>query len=446
MHRRLNFGHILTPQGIESDRSLVVDEAGTIVAIEPGQGGADGSLALPGMPNAHSHVFQRALSGFGEAAAGTDSFWSWRENMYRLSAMLTPDDMYAVARMGFAEMLAAGFTSVAEFHYLHHRPDATRGPEMGHAVIEAARSVGIGLTLLPVYYRTAGFDGTPAGHAQRRFVHETPDAFKRLLEALAPSCRLGIAPHSLRAVPTEELEPLLAELGSVLGEDFPIHIHISEQPAEVEACVQRHGTTPIELLAASVKLGPRWNLVHATHATERERGLMLEAGARVVLCPLTEAYLGDGLFPADEWAGQGGRFAIGSDSNCRIDAVEELRCLEFGQRLRTGQRARLANTTGLGIPLWSAAARGGAAALAQPVGAIEVGSRADLVVLESAASPWVGQPPRQIPDALLVGGSRHDLAAVYVGGERVVEHGRVKDMADIRAAFGALVRRLTEME
>ena len=446
MHKRLNFAHILTPHGIESDRALVVDEAGIIAAIEPGGSGTDGFMALPGMPDAHSHVFQRALSGFGEAAVGADSFWSWRENMYRLSGMLTPEDMYAVARMGFAEMLAAGFTSVAEFHYLHHHVDVTRGPEMALAVIEAARDVGIGLTLLPVYYRTAGFDGTPAGHAQRRFVHETPEAFKRLLEVLAPRARLGVAPHSLRAVPAAEIAPLLAELAPVLGEEFPIHIHISEQPAEVEACLARHGVTPIQWLAEHVDLGPRWNLVHATHATRHERDLVRAAGGRVVLCPLTEAYLGDGLFAADEWAAAGGQFAIGSDSNCRIDAVEELRCLEFGQRLRTRQRARLADARGLGAPLWSAAARGGAAALGQALGSIEIGRRADLVVLEADASPWLGQPPEQIPDALLVGGSRADLAAVYVAGQRVAEHGVTKDHADIRTGFGAVVRRLAAKE
>ncbi|HET7922739.1 MAG TPA: formimidoylglutamate deiminase [Gammaproteobacteria bacterium] len=440
MDTTLAFKYVLTPAGLRRDCRLSVDETGMITAVEPAEGPVDGYFAIPGLPNAHSHAFQRALAGHGEATSGEDSFWSWREAMYRLARRVTPEDMFVIARHAFTEMLRGGFTSVAEFHYLHHLPDGTAGADMARAVIEAARVTGIRLLLLPVLYRRGGF-GQPARVEQQRFLHEKLDDYWRLLEQLR-DVRLGIAPHSLRAVEPELLPRVLQEAAAILGERFPVHIHISEQQREVEECRENYGCTPIELLARTIPLDARWNLVHATHAGSTELRLIREHAATVVLCPITEAYLGDGLFAADEFVKAGGRVAIGSDSNCRIDAVEELRWLEYGQRLRQQRRARLAEREGLGRPLWQRACAGGAAALDEPVGAIEVGKRADLVVLDEEAAPWLGHDIGTLLDAFIIGGSRHDIAAVYVGGRRIVDHGTVKDDARSAREFARTVSRL----
>jgi formimidoylglutamate deiminase len=442
MQTRLAFEYILSPEGLLRDQALVLDGEGRIVRIEPAAGRHDGFLALPGMPNAHSHAFQRALSGFGETPKGEDSFWSWREAMYRLANRMTPEDMFIIAREAFWDMLRGGFTSVAEFHYLHHLPDGRPGAHMGRAVIAAAKEVGIRLRLLPVFYQTGGFKQA-ARDEQRRFVHASVADYCALLEELH-GVDLGIAPHSLRAVPPETLAGLLESAGKVIPGGFPVHIHVSEQQREVEECKAVYGTTPVRLLAKSVKLDRRWNLVHATHADGEERTLVREAGATVVLCPITEAYLGDGLFPADDYFAGGGRIAVGSDSNCRIDAVEELRLLEYGQRLRVQRRARLATSRGLGVPLWQSACAGGAAALGLPVGALAPGNFADLVVLERDAASLRGHDADTLLDALLIGGGRADIADVYVGGERRMHAGVCHGSAvESAREFSRAVMRLT---
>lgn len=435
MTRELEFRQALTPAGMVSDCVISVSPEGRIESIRPGaaEGAPDGDLALPGMPNAHSHAFQRALAGYGEVPRGKDSFWSWREAMYRLAGRVTPEDMYAIASQAFAEMLAGGFTSVAEFHYLHHLPDGGRGPEMGRAVIEAAQRVGIRLVMLPVYYETGGF-GRPPGDGQRRFVHDSPGDFVRLLEGLdAPAA--GIAPHSLRAVPAARLKELVDAAGEVLGNDFPVHIHIAEQTAEVDECRRAHGRTPVELLAETVELNDRWNLVHATHVTDAELASIAASGANVVLCPITEAYLGDGIFPAVAWRERGRSVAVGSDSNCRIDAVEELRWLEYGQRLHHHRRSLLADERGLGRALWSDAAAVGARALGQPVGAIEEGRMADFVVLDVENTTLAAYPPETVLDGLLVNGDAGLFRRAFVGGECVADAGGVREQSDILAAF-----------
>lgn len=440
MRKRLTFKHILTPDGMLHDRTLVVDAQGLITAVEPAQGTFDGFLALPGMPNAHSHAFQRAMSGYGEAAAGRDSFWSWREAMYRLANAVTPDDMYAIARQAYADMLRAGFTSVAEFHYIHHGHDGAAGAEMAQAVIAAARATGIRLRLLPVFYHAGGF-GKPALPAQHRFVHQSVGDYCRLLEKLE-GVALGIAPHSLRAVPPQLLPELVQAAGTLLGGAFPIHIHIAEQSDEVGDCLTAYGKRPVELLADIVVLDDNWNLVHATHATAHEISLITTGGANVVICPITEAYLGDGLMEAHELVRQGGRLAIGSDSNCRIDALEELRWLEFGQRLRTRRRSLLADRHGLGVPLWNLAAASGALALQYPVGGIQPGRYADLVVFDESAAPFAGHTARTLLDALIINGGTADVAAVYVGGKPLVREGRHQAADDIRRAFDSVVRKI----
>ncbi|MGH8160731.1 MAG: formimidoylglutamate deiminase [Gammaproteobacteria bacterium] len=439
---RLNFRYLATPEGVLRDRAVVVGADGMIQAIEHAAGPWDGTLALPGMPNAHSHVFQRALAGYGEARHGKDSFWSWRAAMYRLAGRVDPEAMYAIARFAYGEMLAAGFTSVAEFHYLHHRPDGARGTEMSAAVIAAASDAGIRLRLIPVLYQRGGFD-RPAAPEQARFVHERAEDFLALLEALAPA-RPGLAFHSLRAVAPETLAPVLATVRGLLGDDVPVHIHIAEQTREAEDCRAATGRTPMELLANSVALDSHWALVHATHATADELATVREAGATVVVCPLTEAYLGDGLFPGRDYLVAGGSVAVGSDSNARLDAIEELRWLEYGQRLRDEARARFSDSSGLGWSLWRRAAEGGERALGLSVGKIAPGAAADFVVLEPEAGALQGHEPDSWVDALTIAGSRNDLAAVFVGGERRVERGEWSGKAESVSGYHAVVRKLMD--
>ncbi|MGH7540652.1 MAG: amidohydrolase family protein, partial [Gemmatimonadota bacterium] len=255
MSRSLSFHAILGPDGIERDRSVEIGEDGRVVAVRPAGAPHDGFLALPGMPNAHSHGFQRALAGFGEAASGEDdSFWSWREAMYRLAAALDAEDVERIAAQAFVEMLRGGFTSVVEFHYLHHRRDGSRGAEAAEAVARAAARVGLPLVLLPVYYRRAGFGEETPGRRQARFAHRDVEEFLRLVESL-DGIAAGVAPHSLRAVAPGELADLVEGADRLLGPACPLHIHVSEQTAEVEECRAAHGTTPIALLAEHVELG-----------------------------------------------------------------------------------------------------------------------------------------------------------------------------------------------
>lgn len=448
MNRILRFHHVLARDGILHDQQLELDAEGRILAIRPIPADAsperDGWLALPGMPNAHSHVFQRALSGFGETrSSNEDSFWSWREAMYRLAARVTPEDLHVIARQGFIEMLRSGFTSVAEFHYLHHLPDGSRSTAMADAVIAAANETGIRLRLLPVAYFNGGFGQAPHD-GQRRFVHADIDEYLGLLEKLAlsnTSAKLGIAPHSLRAVAPDQLRPLLDGAREILGKDFPVHIHIAEQLREVEECSEHFGARPVELLLDTVEPEACWQLVHATHVNDAELQRIRETGVGVVLCPITEAYLGDGLFPATRFVESGGLLAIGSDSNCRIDAFEELRWLEYGQRLRDRRRARLADAQGL-QRLYSDAVAAGAGALGLPVAGIAEGQFADLVVFDENAPALLGHDADTAIDALIINGSPADPAAVYVGGEKRVEAGSHAEAAPTAAGFAATVRRL----
>ena len=446
MSQSLAFQYLLTPTGIARNSRVVIGEDGRITALEPVERGPwDGFFALPGMPNAHSHAFQRALAGQGEARVGADSFWSWREAMYALANRVTPKDMRAIAAQAFADMLRAGFTSVAEFHYLHHLPSGRSSPAMAQAVLDAADEVGIRIVLLPVFYLTGGFARAgaelEARNEQRRFVHRDIEDFCRLLEQVC-NRPCGLAPHSLRAVPPRLLHPLLEAASSVLGDSFPVHMHIAEQPREVDDCRNAFGLTPVDLLAETVSLNERWHLVHATHVSRAELETMARIGVGVVLCPLTEAYLGDGIFPAADFVRLRGRIAIGSDSNARIDAVEELRLLEYGQRLSDGMRARLASEEGIGAPIWRLSASAGAGALGQPVGAIERGRYADLVVLDESHPALLGVAPDRMLDALITGGDARCIADVYVGGKRLVQNGRLTNGRRIGSRFARTMRSL----
>ena len=421
MPNTLTFEWVLGPHGFDADRTLHLDAAGRIERIEAARDGhRDGYLALPGMTNAHSHVFQYALRGCGERG-GLGTFWQWRAAMYALAETLTPQDLHAIATVAFAQMLEAGYTAVAEFHYLHHLPDGRRSGAMAQALVAAAADTGIRLALLPVYYRHGGFD-RPAESGQRRFVHRDLDDFAATLEGCADACA-GLAAHSLRAVPSEELAGLVALADRVLGPSSPLHIHISEQHGEVRDCVRHHGRPPVLLLADAVDFNRRWNLVHATHAGLLERERIIAGDATVVLFPLTEAQLGDGVFPAGGFHDRGGHIAIGSDSNVRIDAFEELRSLEFAQRALTQRRNVLSGPEGTGATLWREAAAHGAAAIGGGSGCIAPGHAADLLVVPEQGM-LAGVPPQAALDVLLLAAGRGEPFDVYVGGRIRVRAGR----------------------
>ena len=428
---------------------MVRVEHGVIAGIdEPGQGAADriSGVVVPGLPNLHSHAFQRAMAGLTEkrgspeSGAEADSFWTWREQMYRFVGRLTPDDLEAIAALAYMEMLEAGFTWVAEFHYLHHQPDGRpydNVAEMSERIVAAADATGIGLTLLPVFYRQSGFLGQPPGAAQRHFLNDR-DSYAWLMETRVPGGTIGIAPHSLRAV---TLEDLAWAARTFSGK--PAHIHISEQTREVDDCLAAHKKRPVDLLFDTINVhggdvDERWCLVHATHADPREIARIVRAKAIVGLCPITEANLGDGLFDVPALLAAGGRFGVGSDSLVRISAADELRTLEYGQRLMHRQRNVLGETArSTGRRLFDEALAGGAQAVGAPVGSIAVGQRADFVVLHAD-----GFQDDAVLDAWLFTADNAAIKTVYRGGIPVVQQGRHRDrdaiVARYRKALGQL--------
>ncbi|MEQ1499349.1 MAG: formimidoylglutamate deiminase, partial [Novosphingobium sp.] len=340
----VHFAEALLPSGWAGGVRLHLAD-GLVRRIETGAAPHPGepshATALPGLPNLHSHAFQRGMAGLAEQRGqNADSFWTWRETMYRFVDRLTPDDMAVIAAMAYAEMLESGFTRVGEFHYLHHDPHGApyHGAAMAGAIAAAAQESGIALTLLPVFYAHSGFGGLEPGAGQRRFVCSL-DRFAALRDDSAaalkvlPDAVLGLAPHSLRAVTPDQLCALTEMAGSA-----PIHIHAAEQIAEVEACLAWSGQRPVEWLLGHAPIGRNWCLVHATHMTAEETRALAQSGAVAGLCPITEANLGDGLFRAADYLAAGGRFGVGSDSNVMIDAGEELRWLEYGQRLSAQSR------------------------------------------------------------------------------------------------------------
>jgi formimidoylglutamate deiminase len=381
---------------------------------------------LPGLPNIHCHAFQRAMAGLAERQTDPiDSFWTWRELMYRFAGRITPESQYDIAAQLYAEMLESGYTSVCEFHYLHHHPSGAPYADpsaMSEAIIAAARDTGIRLTLLPVLYMSGGFDGRPLSERQRRFGHSVGN-FLRLLERLrrqeSDLLRVGIAFHSLRAVPAEALRDVLT---AVQGQSLPIHIHIAEQIAEVEECVTMRGARPVEWLLANVGVDARWTLVHATHLTAGELRGIAASEAVVALCPTTEANLGDGVFPLREFLRAGGRFGIGSDSNVSVSPVEELRWLEYGQRLLARQRnvAAMPGQPSVGEVLFSKALAGGR----QSSGFAEAIWRRDVVRLDAEAAVLAGAHEEYLHDRFVFAGNRPLVREVEVAGRIVVRDGR----------------------
>jgi formimidoylglutamate deiminase len=400
------------------------------------------AFRLPGMINLHSHAFQRGMAGLTERAGmGEDSFWTWREVMYRFIDRLTPDDVEAIAAMAYVEMLEAGYTRVCEFHYLHHdldgRPYANLA-EMAERIAAAAATTGIGLTLLPVLYSHSGFGGQPPVAGQRRFLNDT-DRYLRLREATLaavkalPGANVGIAPHSLRAVTLDQLHAVSNAVPA-----GPVHIHIAEQEKEVADCRAWSGRTPVEWLLGTGLVDARWCLIHATHVTPDEVAGMAAAGAVVGLCPITEANLGDGIFPAVPFIGASGRLGVGTDSNVLISLAEELRTLEYGQRLSSRQRTKLApRGQSVGRTLFDLALAGGRQAAGTAVDA-DTGT----VHLDGAAIELAGRSGDARLDAWVFASARPLVCEVRVGDRRVVDGGRHIGRAAVEARFAAVMTKL----
>lgn len=443
--------HAWQPHGWETGVGWHVDDACFAAVTETEaapRGERLGRWVLPGMPNLHSHAFQRAMAGLAEHQTHSDdSFWTWRETMYAFAGRIGPDELRAIAAQLYVEMLEAGYTQVCEFHYLHHRPDGrpyADPAEMSLALIEAAREVGIGLTLLPTLYQTGGFDGRELGERQRRFGHDT-DAYLKLVQRLRglehPTLRVGVALHSLRAVPPASLR---AVLDSGLVDEAPIHIHIAEQIGEVQDCLALRHARPVEWLLANAPVDARWTLVHATHLTAEETRGIAASGAVAGLCPTTEANLGDGLFPLKAFLAAGGVLGIGSDSHISVSPVEELRWLEYGQRLISRHRniAISDSSCSVGETLWGDALFGGTRASGAALGAIEAGARADLIVLDDAAPQLAGRDAAHLLDTFVFSGSRNLVRDVMVAGRWHVRDGRHVDASRIAERYAEALKRI----
>jgi formimidoylglutamate deiminase len=448
--RTLHFGTALLPEGWRENVRIRID-GGRIAAIDadtaPKPDDERHAIGIPGMPNLHSHAFQRAMAGLAEyGGGGPDDFWTWREVMYRVALSVTPDDVEAIAAQLYAEMLEAGFTRVGEFHYLHHDVDGTPYAdiaEMATRILAAARETGIGMTLLPVFYAHGDFGGAPPTGGQSRFICNV-DGFTRLFEASRAAvasldgANIGIAAHSLRAVAPDELAALLR-----LGTDTPVHIHAAEQVREVEACLAWSRKRPIEWLLDNASIDERWCLIHSTHMTEAETAALADSGATAGLCPITEGNLGDGIFNGRAFIDRGGAFGIGTDSNVLVDVAGELRQLEYAQRL--GDRAR--NRTSVegkstGRTLFDAALAGGTKALAAAPGGLTPGASADIVSLQSNHVALQDRKGDRILDAWIFAAREPAVDCVWVRGTKRVSGGSHIHRDDIRKRFDKVMRRL----
>lgn len=422
---------------------------GRIASIETGAPAAPEDerhrVALPGLCNVHSHGFQRGMAGLSERRSRPDdNFWSWREIMYRFLDRLTPDDVAAITAQAYAEMLETGFTRVGEFHYLHHDPaGATYADpaEMAGAIVRASGETGIGLTLLPVFYAHGNFDAAPPSPGQRRFLNDI-DGFAALLDASRPKlsgdANIGVAPHSLRAVTPDELAALLE-----MSPTGPVHTHAAEQVKEVADCVAWSGARPVEWLIDNAGVDERWCLIHSTHLDANEVQRLAASGAVAGLCPITEGNLGDGIFPAVDYLAAGGRFGIGTDSNILVDAAQELRALEYSQRLARRARALLADDAApfVGANLFARAVQGGAQALNVPVG-LAVGHAADIVSLNLDHPAFAGTDDATLLDRWIFAVRASAVDSVWRAGAKRVEKGRHVDADAIGAAYRACVARL----
>ena len=436
--RALPDGRLWTPDGWQAARRVQVDARGHVTGVVDGRESA--RRLLPGIANLHSHAFQRAMAGMAERQTDpADSFWTWRETMYRFASRFSPDTLYAVAAQLYAEMLESGYTSVCEFHYLHHTPSGRpyRDPTaMSQALVSAARDTGIRLTLLPVLYMSGGFDGRALGERQQRFGHGIDDylaLLDRLCEEASDMVHVGCALHSLRAVPPDAMARVLEALPPAM----PVHIHIAEQVAEVEDCVALRGARPVAWLLDHAAVDRRWTLVHATHLDADEVAGIVRSGATVALCPTTEANLGDGLFPLRDYLDAHGSWGIGSDSHISVSPVEELRWLEYGQRLVTRRRniAVDPGTPSVGETLLKGVSASAMHSSGHRSGGLQPGDCADAVVLDMDAPQLQGATDADAIDRWLFSGNRNLVDQVFVAGRRVVGEGRHHDRDAIAARY-----------
>ncbi len=408
--------------------------------------------AIPGMPNLHSHAFQRAMAGLTERAGPSgDNFWAWRDLMYRFLERITPEDNQAIAAQLYVEALKQGYTSMAEFHYLHHdeagKPYANRA-EMAERCVAAAETAGMGLTLLPVFYAHANFGGLPPTEGQRRFINGLGD-YEALLDAAFAQKkagrvrRVGVAPHSLRAVMPHELKSLVAMLDA-RDNAAPIHIHAAEQLKEVNDCLAWSHKRPVTWLIDNLSIDERWCLVHATHLDDDETFRLARSGAVAGLCPSTEANLGDGIFNAPDYFLQNGGWGVGGDSHVGGGPFEEIKLVEYAQRLKSERRNVLTTprVESLGGGLYRQALEGGAQALGQPVGAIAAGRYADLVVLDANEPTLCERTGDALLDAAIFGPVRNPVRDVMAGGQWRVREGRHAQENEVASAYRNSLRKL----
>jgi formimidoylglutamate deiminase len=447
----LFFEEALLPYGWARHVRIAVN-AGRFASIEAGGSAQPGDehhrIGLPGISNLHSHAFQRGMAGLTEIrGSAADSFWTWRDLMYRFVGRMTADDIEAVAAQAYVEMLEAGFVRVGEFHYIHH--DVSGAPygnigELAERIAASAQLTGIGLTLLPVFYAHAGFGGRAPDQGQRRFINDI-DGFARLLDSSRRAVAgldgavTGLAPHSLRAVTPDELGAILT-----LAEQCPVHIHIAEQTREVDECVAWSGQRPLQWLFDHAAVDRRWCLIHATHTTVEEIRRLALSGAVAGLCPITEANLGDGTFSAPEFIGHGGIFGIGSDSNVLIGATDELRQLEYSQRLARCARNVMAGQAAgsTGRALFETALKGGSQALGVENPGLTEGGFADIVSLDARHVALSGRSGDMILDSWIFGAGRALVDCVWARGRKVVQDGRHHGREMIARRFGQALERL----
>ncbi len=436
----------LLPDGWADDVRLEIGD-GRIREVTAAAGTDDSALGclIPGLCNAHSHAFQRALAGHTEerSPAGRDNFWSWRERMYALAGRVSADALEAIACQAYCEMLAAGYTSVAEFHYLHRDPAGKRqGDAMFEAIAAAAERSGIRLTYVPVHYERAGFEDPEPTSQQAGFTMSTDEFlehFERVAGRATATVNVGIGAHSLRAVTPESLQRIAA----VAGDEVPMHIHIAEQRREVEQCFSSYGRRPVRWLLENFAVGSNWSLVHATHMDDEEIAALARSGAVAVLCPSTEANLGDGLFPLHAYLAAGGRIAIGSDSHISINPFEELRWLEYGQRLASRSRNVVSlRDSHVGSELFGRVLEGGALASGQSTSGIRAGAPADLVALSDDDPMLAGHDDASRLDALVFSGYPLPVERVMINGRWQVVDGAHVERDRVRKAFAATLATL----
>ena len=446
----LQADHALLPDGWARDVTVEIAE-GRIASIRHSGGGRSVGCLMPAPVNLHSHTFQRAMAGLTEyRTAGQDSFWTWRNLMYRFLERLTPEDVEAIAAQVMVEMAEAGYAAVAEFHYLHHglggQTYADRA-EMAARIIQAAQTTGLGLTLLPVLYERGGCDGRALAGGQLRFGNDL-EGFARLMEGaqshlatLPADAVLGLAPHSLRAVSPDSLA-----FAAGLRPNHPIHIHVAEQVAEVDELLAHTGQRPVDWLLSHAQVDQRWCLIHATQMEPQETLALAASGAVAGLCPITEANLGDGIFDGARYLAAGGRFGIGSDSNVRISLAEEIRSLEYSQRLGMKARAVLADADrSVGRVIYDGMVLGGAQAAGRRSGAIAVGNWADLVALDASGPDLAGRQGDRLIDTFAFAGDTAMVRHLWSAGRHIVQDGRHVARDAVASRFADVMARLAEV-